>query len=79
MEPDGSGWLHVSNQRALFVGGRGAKEIPLPKIASLEAFDDGIKIAQVNKPVAYFVTGNPLLGIVLPRIASGNVAASPEA
>lgn len=74
LEADDSGPIHVTNERLLFVGARSAREIPISTIASLTPMTDGLRVSQLTKPVVFFVTGNPLLGIVVPRIVSGKVS-----
>jgi hypothetical protein len=65
---DDDGTLHLSTKRLLFVGVRGAIEIPLGKIGAIVPYSDGFRVDQINKKALVFETGDAQFSILLGRV-----------
>ncbi|HMD01915.1 MAG TPA: hypothetical protein VKG44_03015 [Candidatus Baltobacteraceae bacterium] len=69
------GRLYLSDRRALFVGLRGAIEVPLDALVAIDRLPDGMKLVHRHGSTKLFVTGDPQAAIVLQRLINADTRA----
>lgn len=67
------GTLFISDRRAVFVGGTTTNEIPVSKIANVEAFSDGLKFDISNKKPQTYTTHSEEAAIIMQRVMAGQL------